>query len=70
MARTKKLNFVVDYGGTGYYCNDLGEDKKPRFELYYEPSKKSVMKSDNPIDFDAWLKKDIWKGVDFNCDEC
>lgn len=60
MARTKKLNIVVTYGDTGYIINDLGQNKSPRFELYHIPDKKSIKKSDNPLDCDEYMKK-IWK---------
>lgn len=60
MARTKKLNIVVTYGDTGYVVNDFGPDKSPRFELYYIPDKKSIKKSNNPIDFDEYMAK-VWQ---------
>lgn len=60
MARTKNLNTVVVYEGTGYIINDLGPDKSPRFELYHIYDKKSIKKSDNPWDFDDYMTK-IWK---------
>lgn len=60
MARTKSLNLKVRYGKSGYVVNDLGGNKSPRFELYHEPSKKSIKKSNNPYDFDEYMRK-IWK---------
>ena len=60
MARTKNLKIVVAYGNTGYVINDLGAGKSPRFELYYIPDKKSINKSNNPIDFDEYMAK-IWQ---------
>ena len=60
MPRTKNLNIVVSYGETGYVINDLGPDKSPRFELYYTPDKKTIKKSNNPLDFDDILRG-IWK---------
>lgn len=60
MARTKNLNIVVAYGGTGYVINDFGPDKTPRFELYHTPDKKSIKKSDNPRDFDEYMIK-VWQ---------
>lgn len=38
----------------------MGPDKSPRFELYHIPDKKSIKKSNNPIDFDDCLLK-IWE---------
>lgn len=67
MARKKTLNFIVAYGDTGYYINDLGVDKSPRFELYNENDDKVILKTDNPIDCNNWVKKNIWK--DFFQDE-
>lgn len=61
MARTKTLNFVVAYGDTGYHVNDLGDGKSPRFELYYEPENKLILKTDNPYDCDIWINKNVWK---------
>lgn len=60
MSRTKNLNIVVTYGDTGYVINDLGLDKSPRFELYHIPDKKSIKKSNNPLDFDEYMTK-IWQ---------
>lgn len=60
MARIKNLNIVVAYGETGYVINDMGTDKSPRFELYHIYDKKSIKKSDNPIDFDDYILK-IWE---------
>lgn len=60
MARTKNLNIVVAYGDTGYVVNDFGSNKSPRFELYHVLTKKSIKKSNNPLDFDEILWK-IWE---------
>ena len=60
MARTKQTNFVVDYGGSDYYLNDLGEEKSPRFELYNESTKKTILKTNNPYDAHEWIKKNVW----------
>lgn len=60
MPRTKNLNIVVTYEGTGYVVNDFGENKSPRFELYHIPTKKSIKKSNNPCDFDDYMWK-IWE---------
>ena len=60
MPRVKNLNIVVAYGETGYVINDLGQDKSPRFELYYIPTKKLIKKSDNPYDFDEYITK-VWQ---------
>ena len=68
MPRAKKLDLVVQYGDIGYYVNDLGKGKSPRFELYDEKNKKVITKSNNPVDFDEWLKKNIWKGYNFECE--
>lgn len=57
MPRTKKLNLILNYADSGYYVNDLGLLKSPRFELYFAPDKKVIMKSDNPLDFE----KKVWK---------
>ena len=59
MPRVKNLNIVVTYGETGYIINDLGTDKSPRFELYHIFTKKSIKKSNDPYDFDEYMKK-IW----------
>lgn len=68
MPRVKKLNLVLQYGDTDYYVNDLGVEKSPRFELYNTADKKVIAKSDNPVDFDNWIKKNIWKGYNFECE--
>ena len=60
MPRVKNLNVVVTYGETGYIINDLGTNKSPRFELYHIPTKKSIKKSNNPLDFDEYMNK-IWQ---------
>lgn len=59
MSRVKNLNIVTTYGETGYVINDLGQDKSPRFELYHISTKKSIKKSNNPLDFDEYMLK-IW----------
>lgn len=66
MARTKILNFVVNYKDTGYHVNDLGESKSPRFELYHEPTNKVIIKTNNPQDCHEWIKKNIWKDVNID----
>lgn len=58
MARTKQLNLILNYADSGYYVNDLGALKSPRFELYYAPDKKVIMKSNNPLDFEEKVWKD------------
>ena len=63
VARTKNLNIVVVYGETGYVVNDLGQDKSPRFELYHIPTKKSIQRSDNPLNFYKFIEK-IWERKD------
>lgn len=60
MPRTKFLHMIVSYGDSGYVVNDLGEGKSPRFELYHIPTKKSIKKSNNPIDFDEYIDK-VWQ---------
>ena len=42
MPRVENLNIVTTYGETGYIINDLGQNKSPRFELYYIPTRKSI----------------------------
>ena len=58
MARTKKLNFKVHYGGTTLAVNDLGLGHSPRFELYDTATKEVIKKSDNPYDFDDIVFKE------------
>ena len=60
MPRVENLNIVTTYGETGYIINDLGQNKSPRFELYHIPIKKSIKKSNNPLDFDEYMVK-IWQ---------
>ena len=60
MAITKQLKIIVTYGDTGYVVNDLGQNKSPRFELYHITTKKSIKKSNNPLDFDEYMDK-IWR---------
>ncbi len=52
MARTKKINIVVDYVNTPYVINDLGEAKTPRFELYNTKTRSVTSRSNDPRDFD------------------
>lgn len=56
MARTKQLNIRVKYGNTSLVVNDKGSDKSPRFELYNIDTKEIIAKSNNPIDFDKYVK--------------
>ena len=60
MSKSKNLKIVVTYGDTGYVINDLGQFKSPRFELYHIPTKKSIKKSNNPLDFNKYMDK-IWR---------
>ena len=60
MPRVKNLKIVVTYGDTGYIINDFGPNKSPRFELYHIPTKKSIKKSNNPLDFNKYMDK-IWR---------
>ena len=60
MPRVKILNIITTYGDTGYVVNDFGPDKSPRFELYHISTKKSIKKSNNPLDFDEYMNK-IWQ---------
>lgn len=57
MVRTKQLNIVVQFSGTPYVINDLGNDKSPRFELYNETTKQVEAKSNDPRTFDNI----VWK---------
>lgn len=52
MARTKKINIVVDYVNTPYVINDLDEAKTPRFELYNTETRSVTSRSNDPRDFD------------------
>lgn len=61
MPRKHPIHFVVAYGDTGYHVNDLGENKSPRFELYYEPDEKVIFKTDNPNECTKWIQENIWK---------
>lgn len=61
MARTKNRTVVIDYKDSGYVVNDFGENKSPRFELFYEPTNKTIMKTNNPLECTAWMKKNVWK---------
>ena len=60
MPRTKSLNIVVQFGHTNLVVNDLGLGHDPRYELYDTAEKKTIRKSDNPLDFDDYVEK-IWK---------
>lgn len=60
MPRVKILNIIVTYSETGYIINDLETNKSPRFELYHILTKKSIKKSNNPLDFDEYMNK-IWQ---------
>lgn len=60
MARTKQLNICTTFSGTNLVVNDLGETKKPRFELYNTETKQVIKKSNNPLDFDDYVWK-IWE---------
>lgn len=60
MPRTKSINAVVRYANTDYIVNDLGSGKSPRFELYNTATKTVAQKSNNPMDFDEFMKK-VWK---------
>lgn len=60
MARTKQLNIVCTYKSTDYIINDLGFDKSPRFELYNTNAKEVVKKSNDPYDFDEYMREHIW----------
>ena len=54
MARTKKINAVVQYGDTGWIINDCGNGQ---FELYNISTKQILEKSNNPLDFDKHIDK-------------
>jgi len=58
MARTKSLHIVVKYIGTDWVVNDLGEGKKPRFELYNTKTKTVAKKSNKPLEFDDFVYKE------------
>ena len=60
MPRTKNLNIVVQFGNTGIVINDLGEDKPQRYELYDTNNKKTIKKSNHPLEFDKYMEK-FWK---------
>lgn len=60
MPRVKSLNLIIEYIGTDCFVNDVGEAKSPRFELYNQKDKKVIMKSNDPRDFDSWVKKHFW----------
>lgn len=66
--KNKQLNIVVTYENTDYVINDLGEEKSPRFELFNIKAGTTEAKSNNPYDFDDYMKN-IWKsqnlGIDF-----
>ena len=54
MPRTKKINAVVRYSGTGWIINDCGNGQ---FELYNTSRKQILAKSNNPLDFDKHMGK-------------
>ena len=60
MARTKQGVVVISYEGYNCIVYDCGENKSPRFELYDEANKKTLAKSDNPIDFDPIVCGEEW----------
>lgn len=62
MPRVKNLNIVVIHSKTRYIINNLEQNKSPRLELYHIPipTKKSIKKSNNPLDFDEYMNK-IWR---------
>lgn len=60
MARIKKINKIVSFAGTNLIINDLGSLKEPRYELYDIVKKTSLLKSNNPKDFDYLVEKE-WK---------
>lgn len=60
MARIKKINKIVSFTGTNLIINDLGPLKEPRYELYDIVKKTSLLKSNNPKDFDYLVEKK-WK---------
>ena len=51
----KTLNLVLFYTGTDFCVNDRGPDKSPRFELMNQKTKEVIKKSNNPMDFDAYV---------------
>lgn len=61
MPRTKILHPVITYTGTDYIVNDLGLGKSSRFELYNTAIHKVMQKSNNPMDFDKWMKDNVYK---------
>lgn len=61
MARTKSLHIRTTYTDTDWVVNDLGEGKKPRFELYNTKTKETLAKSNNPMDFDDIMLKKVYK---------
>ena len=54
MARTKKINAIVQYGDTGWTINDCDNGQ---FELYNTITKQILAKSNNPLDFDKHIDK-------------
>ena len=54
MARTKKINAVVQYGNTDWIINNFGNGQ---FELYNTNTKQILAKSNNPLDFDKYIDK-------------
>lgn len=51
-SRRKGVRTVVVYGETGYVIHDFGENESPRFGLYNSSTKKYLIKSDCPLEFD------------------
>ena len=54
MARTKKINAIVQYGDTSWIINDCGNEQ---FEIYNTSTKQILAKSNNPLDFDKHIDK-------------
>ena len=60
MARTKKINAIVQYNNTDWIINDCGNGQ---FELYNTSTKQILEKSNNPLDFDKYIDKIFGKEV-------
>lgn len=58
-----KIQIVVRYGGTDYIVNDKGIDATRRFELVNTKTGVTVKRSNNPYDFDDFMKQ-IWKEME------
>lgn len=52
MPRTKKINAIVQYGDTEWIINDC---ENGQFELYNTNTKKTLAKSNNPLNFDKYI---------------